>query len=173
MGTLTKVLILYKKAYWKDKKFSGEMISDCVDSPLMVAFDDSKVNQNGLVQPAILIFVSGGVYEYWSTTRKNDFENQLIQKIAQHLKEPEMLNPISVNWKDWKSEPSIRGGPVGVYPPGVLTKISAMRKPEGRFHWAGTEMATVSIGYMDGAVESGKRVAIEVLNNLEGNQMKQ
>jgi len=43
--------------------------------------------------------------------------------------------------------------------PGVLSQISDLRKPDGLIHWAGTELATVSIGYMDGAIESGKRAA--------------
>jgi len=32
----------------------------------------------------------------------------------------------------------------------------------GRIHWAGTETADLSNGYMDGAVRSGQRVAAEV-----------
>ena len=36
----------------------------------------------------------------------------------------------------------------------------------GRIHWAGTETATVWTGYMDGAVQSGKRAAAEVLAEL-------
>jgi monoamine oxidase len=31
-------------------------------------------------------------------------------------------------------------------------------------HWAGTETATYWNGYMDGAVSSGERVAVEVIN---------
>ncbi len=33
-------------------------------------------------------------------------------------------------------------------------------------HWAGTETATRWMGYMDGALESGERVAREVLDAL-------
>ena len=38
-----------------------------------------------------------------------------------------------------------------------------LRKPVGRIHWAGTETARECTGYMEGAVESGDRVAEEVL----------
>jgi len=48
----------------------------------------------------------------------------------------------------------------------VLSQVDDLRRPEGRIHWAGTEMATVSTGFMDGAIESGKRVAKEVLKRL-------
>lgn len=51
-------------------------------------------------------------------------------------------------------------------PPGVLSMMDDMRAPEGRVHWAGTEMATVSTGFMDGAIESGKRVAKEISSRM-------
>ena len=54
-----------------------------------------------------------------------------------------------------------------MYPPGVLSQIDDMRRREGRIHWAGTEMAIVSQGFMDGAIESGKRVSEEVTDRLD------
>jgi monoamine oxidase len=41
-----------------------------------------------------------------------------------------------------------------------------LRRPSGLLHWAGTETATEWSGYMDGAVQSGKRAAGEVLKAL-------
>jgi monoamine oxidase len=49
-------------------------------------------------------------------------------------------------------------------PPGVLTRYGpALREPVGPIHWARTETARVWTGYMEGAVESGRRAAAEVL----------
>jgi monoamine oxidase len=42
-----------------------------------------------------------------------------------------------------------------------------MRQPEGRIHWAGTELAIKNQGYMDGAIESGKRAAYEILRRFK------
>jgi monoamine oxidase len=39
------------------------------------------------------------------------------------------------------------------------------RAPIGRLHWAGTETATRWMGYMDGAIQSGKRAAAEVMRS--------
>ena len=44
--------------------------------------------------------------------------------------------------------------------------LMALREPVGRLHWAGTETATEYAGYMEGAVESGERVAREVGSRL-------
>ena len=51
-------------------------------------------------------------------------------------------------------------------PPGVGSKLGpAIREPQGRIHWAGTETATVWSGYIDGAISSGKRAAAEILTS--------
>ena len=67
----------------------------------------------------------------------------------------------------WDNDPLAGGAPIGFMPPGVLLKFGeALRRPVGPIHWAGTETATDWNGYMDGAVQSGERVAGEVLDAL-------
>ena len=82
-----------------------------------------------------------------------------VEKLASYYGEEKMLNPIRVEMKAWCDDENIGGAPVACLPPGVLTQVSEIRKPEGRIHWAGTEMALISQGYMDGAIESGIRAA--------------
>lgn len=65
MGSYIKVILLYKRAYWKEKGLSGEILTDCTDSPLMTAFDDTKVNDKGEIQPALIVFVAGAMYRVW------------------------------------------------------------------------------------------------------------
>jgi monoamine oxidase len=56
---------------------------------------------------------------------------------------------------------------VGIAGPNVLTRYGpALREPHGRVHWAGTETAMYWNGYMDGAVSSGRRAALEVIDKL-------
>ena len=43
----------------------------------------------------------------------------------------------------------------------------ALRDPVGRIHWAGTETADVNIGYYDGAIQSGQRVADACIEHLK------
>ena len=102
------------------------------------------------------MFIGGALYRYWKD-RKN-FESKLLEKLAGYFKEPKMIQPLLVHWNKWEESYSL-GAPVTNYPPGVLSQIEELRRPEGRIHWAGTEMAQVSTGFMDGAIESGKRVA--------------
>ena len=64
----------------------------------------------------------------------------------------------------WKQETWTRGCPVGI--PGLnqfAENGHTLRKSVGRIHWAGTETATVSHGTIDGAIRSGERAALEVV----------
>ena len=80
---------------------------------------------------------------------------------------PKARNARAVFDYPWDNDPIARGAPIGFMPPGVMLSYGdALRRPAGRIHWAGTETATVWNGYMDGAVQSGERVAREVLAAL-------
>jgi monoamine oxidase len=66
--------------------------------------------------------------------------------------------------RDWSAEPFTRGCYGAHLPPGALTVYGpALRRPIGPLHWAGTETAERWGGYIDGAIESGRRAADEVL----------
>ena len=74
-------------------------------------------------------------------------------------------NPRDYIESDWVSEPWSRGGPVGFTSPGALFQLGKfLREPAGRIHWAGTDTSGYWVGYMDGAIRSGERVAAEVLD---------
>ena len=79
-----------------------------------------------------------------------------------------MKEPLAIHWRNWDEQSSVGGAPICAFPPGLLSQIKDMRQPEGRIHWAGTELATVSTGFMDGAIESGKRAAQEVIDRISG-----
>jgi monoamine oxidase len=65
---------------------------------------------------------------------------------------------------DWSAEQWTRGCYGAHFPPGAWTQFGpALREPVGRIHWAGTETAERWMGYVDGAIESGIRAAVEVL----------
>ena len=76
----------------------------------------------------------------------------------------EALQPRAYADLDWSAQSHVRGGYGGYWPPGALTDHGfALAEPFGRIRWAGSETASAWTGYMEGAVESGGRVARELL----------
>jgi monoamine oxidase len=70
--------------------------------------------------------------------------------------------------REWiKEEFSGYGCPSCSLPPGVLTAAGdAVREPFKNIHFVGTKTAAELKGYMEGAVRSGERGAMEVLDGL-------
>jgi monoamine oxidase len=59
---------------------------------------------------------------------------------------------LAIKWHKFDDYSTLGGGPVGIMPPGTLTHIKNLRKPEKNIHFASTQLATCSVGYMDGAI---------------------
>jgi monoamine oxidase len=69
---------------------------------------------------------------------------------------------VAVHAHDWAGDPYSRGTWTILRPGQVHTAWSALRAAEGRVHFAGAHTALRWPSFMDGAVESGHRVADEV-----------
>ena len=68
---------------------------------------------------------------------------------------------------DWVGDPYSRGTWAVLRPGQVHAAWSALREPEGRVHFAGAHTALRWPSFMDGAIESGHRVAAEVAEAAE------
>ena len=69
---------------------------------------------------------------------------------------------VAVHAHDWAGDPYSRGTWSFLRPGQVHAAWSALRAPEGPVHFAGAHTALRWPSFMDGAVESGHRVAEEV-----------
>ena len=84
--------------------------------------------------------------------------DSMVQRYGDRAARPESYSEL-----DWCLEPWTRGCYGGNCPPGMLTRFGpAIKRPIGPIHWAGTETAVRWNGYIDGAIESGKRAAAEI-----------
>jgi monoamine oxidase len=67
---------------------------------------------------------------------------------------------------DWNRDPYARGTWC-MYRPNVLTQdLRELQRPEGNVHFAGSDVANGWRGFIDGAIESGLRVAQQVAQQL-------
>ncbi len=161
LGSSIKFFAFYDRPFWREQGFSGEWVSN--DSIVSLAFDASP--RDGTVG-ALVAFVLGDQARQW-TDRPAAERRQAILSCLARAFGPAAAEPVSTLEKDWNQDPWTRGCSVGLFATGGWTSFgSALRAPCGRLHWAGTETASRWMGFMDGAIESGQRAAVEVLERL-------
>jgi monoamine oxidase len=162
-GALTKVAAAYDKPFWREKGLNGTALGTTNDILVNATFDDSP--QDG--GPGVVFgFVGGDACRRYLGMSPAARRSKVLDEFALYFGE-EARNPIEFFDTIWPEERWIRGGPVGIHGPGTLLQYGpALRRVQGKIHWAGTETSTYWNGYMDGAVRSGERAAREVLERL-------
>jgi monoamine oxidase len=160
-GTLTKVAARYEKPFWRERGFNGTGLS--TTGLVTATFDDSP--EDGT--PGIIFgFVGGDNARVYEGLSKSERRSRVLAEFTEFWG-AEAANAEEFFDTRWPAERWNRGGPVGIHGPGSLVANgAALRAPVGRIHWAGTETSTYWNGYMDGAVRSGERAALEVLERL-------
>jgi len=162
MGTVIKVQCLYPTPFWRDAGFAGQATSDT--GPVKITFDNSPYPDS---LPGVLLgFIEGDDGRLWGQRSQADRRQAVIDCFVRYFG-AQAASPLDYVEMVWGAE-EFTGGCYGAFfPTGVWTAFGpALRRPIGVLHWAGSETATRWMGYMDGAVQSGERVAGEVLAAL-------
>ena len=157
-GALTKVAAAYPRPFWREQGLNGSTIS--TDGLVNATFDDSPADG----RPGVVFgFVGGDSSRRFAALDRATRRRTVLDELALLLG-PEARDPTEFFYTEWPEQRWSRGGPVGIYPPGLMSTYGhAIRDPVGRIHWAGTETSTYWNGYMDGAIRSGERAAAEAL----------
>ena len=161
MGQLMKCDAVYRTPFWRKAGLNGFGIND--SGAARAVFDNSpKPGEPGV----LLAFVGGSTWRKYGVRTRAQRRKAVLEGFAAMFGE-QALHPIDYVEHDWTHERWTKGGPVANYAPGTMVQFgSAIRRPFGRVHWAGTETSTYWTGYMDGAVRAGQRAAVEVLEQL-------
>ena len=160
MGAAIKCFALYPRAFWTERGFSGEAVSDV--GPVGYVLDATKPGGT----PALVAFMEGAPARAWSARSSEERRGAVIADLAR-LFGPDAAQPLVYFDQDWTAETWTGGCSAGYAVPGALSRYgSAQRAPVGRIHWAGSETAREWFGYMEGALESGERAAREVIDAL-------
>lgn len=157
MGSVIKALIAYERPFWKERGLSGEAISDTATfGPVMDA------TPPGSERGFLVGFFASTEGRALAGTSIETRRAAAVRSLQRYFGDA-AASPIGYVDKDWISDPWSQGCYVGYTAPGTLTAVGrALREPCGRVHWAGAETATRWTGYIDGAIQSGERVANEV-----------
>ncbi|HEX3689196.1 MAG TPA: flavin monoamine oxidase family protein [Solirubrobacteraceae bacterium] len=161
IGSLIKTIAVYDTPFWRAQGLNGQVTSDT--GPVSVMFDASPAGGT----PGVLLgFIDGDDARALSDQSDAARATAALKSYATYFGQ-QAGNPRTYFDQVWDKEIYTGGCPVGLMPPGVMIEYgAALRAPVGRIHWAGTETATVWTGYMDGAVQAGKRAASEALASL-------
>jgi monoamine oxidase len=161
MGTVVKVQCIYPTPFWRDAALTGQASSDV--GAVRITFDNSPADSS---RGVLLGFVEGDEGRVFGQRSPQERRAAVLECFVRYFG-AQAGQPLDYIEQSWAEEEYTRGCYAGYMPPGVWTMYgAALRAPIGRIHWAGTETATHWNGYMDGAVQSGERVAAEVLAAL-------
>jgi monoamine oxidase len=158
MGSVIKCMAIYDEPFWRGDGLSGQATS--LPGPAQVIFDNTPPSG----RPGVLMgFLEGGDARRLGAAPRAE-RREAVVGVFERLFGPRAGKPEGYVDKDWSAEPYSRGCYAGVLGPGTWTSYGrALREPVGPVHWAGTETATRWMGYFDGAIQSGKRAAAEVV----------
>lgn len=162
MGSIIKVHLAYQSPFWRTQGLTGSILSDRIATGFWMDHTVPGARTGGMVG-----FFGGGYAQVWAERSSEERRAQVLEDLATYLG-PEAKNPIEYVERSWPAAPWQRGAYWAMPTPGTLTAFGpALREPVGRIHWAGTETADENIGYLDGAIQSGERVAADLLKHLK------
>lgn len=157
MGATVKFHATYARPFWRDAGLSGEMV--CTHGPVAVTFDNTSADG---AHASLVGFCVGAAARRMGTLTQ-EAQRRAVADVLVRGFGPRAAEMSGFLAKDWAADPWARGCPTAGMPAGVMGIYGpALRRACGRVHWCGTETALEWTGYMEGAVESGDRVADEV-----------
>lgn len=159
-GSITKVLIAYEEPFWRAEGLNGQSMA--FTDPVASTFDGcTDTGKPGLMIAFAFGHRARALARLPAAERRQTFLDALVKRFG-----PQAAHPVEGGYfeHDWSEEVWSGGGMIAHWPPGVITSFGpALLEPFGRIHWAGTETSTRFHGTINGAIESGERVAREVL----------
>jgi monoamine oxidase len=157
-GDVTKSVMVYETAFWREAGLSGEAWGDQV--PFSFSYDMSP--PDGSPGVLTLFFVGDRAQRHRGLTAAA--RRETVARSLECCFGRPAASPLAMFERDWAAEEWTRGAYCGYMPPGVWTRYGhALRAPLGPIAWAGSETAVEHTGYMEGAIESGERAAAQVL----------
>ena len=155
-GAVTKVLIEYRKRFWNYMGCNGRLTTD---SPIVITwFATSHIQSEGGV---ITVYTGGAPGETLSALSGEERIKVAVAEIEKNF--PGSSDLIEHTFTiAWPNEPFTRGSYMALAPGQVTAHWRTLFEPAGRLFFAGEHASPIQ-GFMEGAVESGQRVAASII----------
>jgi monoamine oxidase len=154
MGTVIKFLVAVKARFWKSLKLSPESLTDGPVNETWEATD----RQPGEEGACLTVFAGSNAAD---TAREWDSD----ERVEKYLSALELLYPgvrksyRASRFMNWPADPWTKGGYSCPAPGEILAVGPRLHEGIGRLHFAGEHTSYAFGGYMEGALQSGARVA--------------
>lgn len=156
-GAVYKIALIYDEPFWRADGLSGQSFAPGSMANLTIDSCTDKGTPGSLT-----VITEGPVAREMTKLSEVERRQRVLAAVAERFGD-KALTPIDYVEQNWTLERYSGGGMIAHTPPGVLTEFGpALREPCGRIHWAGTESSALMFGFIDGAVRSGERAAVEV-----------
>jgi monoamine oxidase len=165
-GAGVMTVLVYETPFWREQGLSGEAATDFPGGTHMN--DNSPEDGSVGVLNSFVSPLPPGMP--WGTPRgvldTPELRRQAVVAVAVAAFGERAGDPLNYVEKDWMNERYIAGVQHGM-PPGLITETGpSLLKSAGPLHWCSAEHGTSWPMVMNGAVESGERVAAEVKGML-------
>ncbi len=158
IGRYTKAILAYDKPFWREQGLSG--IATSLDNGMTGIFD---LGDGDARHGAIAILFGGEPSLRLEDVSVAERDRIILDQVASALGE-QGRHPVEMVVQQWVNEPWSQGGACSYMTTGTLTTIGdRLWQPCGRIFWAGTHLARVWRGYMEGACAAGEAAANAVL----------
>lgn len=158
MGAIGKGIAVYDTPFWRDEELNALVLSD--KGTTRATFDNTP---SDATFGAVMGFILGDEMRAYDSKSEAEVKTAVVSDYVRYFGD-KAANPTDFIMQRWDLEEFSLGGPVALAPPKVYQKYGpALRAPVDGIHFAGTETAVYWVGYMDGAIQSGQRVAKEIL----------
>ncbi|KAH7196095.1 amine oxidase [Fusarium oxysporum] len=159
MGSIGKVIAIYKTPFWRDQYLSGEVAS--LEGVSQSTFDSSPPDGSF---GAMMGFIEANEMRRLDDASEEEIFAVVTEDFARYFG-PKAREVQSWVLQRWDNEEFSRGGHTGLFPPNVWTQFGpALTKPARGIYFAGTEASSYWAGFMEGAVIAGEEAAAKILS---------
>jgi monoamine oxidase len=154
---ITKVVMVPKKPFWHEDGFSPAMWTDTDAGEIRALREGDDPNK----VTCLMAWARGFLADRLDTMGEDAAMEHVIA-IYERLRPAAKGQLTKGGFKSWQADP-FSGGDWVVWKPGQIHDcLPALQEPTGRIHFCGEHTAVSNRG-MEGAMESGERVALEVM----------
>ncbi|MCF6299732.1 MAG: FAD-dependent oxidoreductase, partial [Proteobacteria bacterium] len=157
----TKILLSFKERFWetRDNIYGGGSITD--EANRMIYYPSHHMGEKeGVVLASYTWETEARGWDSLTDDERIEYALNTVAKIHGEYVRELFIKGTSVSW----SEDQFALGEAAMFAPGQLSELQDhIYKPSGNIHYAG-DWTTLRHAWIEGAIESGIRVALEINN---------